>query len=110
MLGAAISLSNLGQFDRAIEYYKKVLDIDKNHEMALIGKGWIDCVAERYDEGMACLDLALKINPTNVNAMYTKGMGLTRANKMEEGKKLLQLASVLGSNEAKMLLEDLKRK
>ena len=66
------TLDNSGQYEEAIVYYDRALDIDPNHVNALYNKGVALGNLGRYQEAIEYYDRALAIEPNFVYALNNK--------------------------------------
>ena len=57
----AAKILTLGDFDKALELFEKVLELDSNHVKALEAKAVILMQKERIDEAQEVIERALKI-------------------------------------------------
>ncbi|MCX7924015.1 MAG: tetratricopeptide repeat protein [Clostridia bacterium] len=82
--GKALSLHFLMQYEEAIKYYDKVLELDSEDSRAYHGKGnaltWLD----RYEDAIECYDKALELDDTYVEVYKVKGDALTWLNRYME--------------------------
>lgn len=97
----ANTLSRLGQNNEAIEHYKKCIEINPNFERAWKNLGQVYYDLEEHEKEIDCYDKALSINPKLPQALFSKGVTLSRIyNKHEDG---LQLMMKALENEEDML-------
>ncbi len=68
-----ISFYKSGEFDEAIAYFDKALEIDKKYQDALFSKGITLIQQERYDDSLAYFERVLEINPDYLDAYINKG-------------------------------------
>ncbi|MCW3130787.1 MAG: tetratricopeptide repeat protein [Methanophagales archaeon] len=79
-----VSLYDEGKFEKAIEYYDKILAIEPSWE-AWNNKGNALRQLGKFDEALHCLEEALKLNPEGLEAWHGKANVLIDLNKAEEG-------------------------
>jgi cytochrome c-type biogenesis protein CcmH/NrfG len=63
----------MGQMPKAIEFYKRALEVDSNNVSALSGMAMIMAQAGHSDQALALFDRALAINPQVPMALLFKG-------------------------------------
>ena len=73
-----------GEFNDALLYFEKVLEIDPNHLDALSNKGGMLLQLGRYDEALTHLDIVLEIEPNHIGALSNKGAVLIKLERYEE--------------------------
>lgn len=73
-----IILYNLGQYERAIEAFDKVLELEPNDFTAYSNKGLCLNNLSKYDEAIKAYNEAIKLNPNNSGAYYNKGLFLAK--------------------------------
>jgi glycosyltransferase involved in cell wall biosynthesis len=86
-----------GEYEKAIEHYKKAIQLKPDYVDAFFGLGEIYASQERYEEAVGANRKILGISPKNAAACYNLGelyMGLKRYREAEEMyKKALELNS-----------------
>lgn len=86
----ANTLSKLGQHEEAIEHYQKCLEINPNYATAWKNLGQVYWDINEHKKEIECYDNALAINPKLPQALFSKGVTLSRIyNQHEEGLKLM---------------------
>jgi tetratricopeptide (TPR) repeat protein len=99
----ANTLSRLGFNEEAITHFELCLKLNPNFEQAWKNLGQVYFDIEEYEKELSCYDKALRINPHLTQALFSKGVTLSRIfNKAEEGLSLM-LEAV--GNDEEMLLE-----
>jgi tetratricopeptide (TPR) repeat protein len=99
----ANTLSRLGYNVEAIYHYEACLKLNPNFEQAWKNLGQVYYDIGEHEKEISCYDNALRINPKLVQALFSKGVTLSRIyDKDEEG---LQLMMEAIGNEEDMLLE-----
>ena len=62
-------------YEKALEKYRMILQIDKNHKNALHNMGWIYLVGEeKYDEAVVFFTKAIELDNNYVEAIYNRGL------------------------------------
>ena len=74
------NFQTIGDFDKAIEWYDKVLTIDKNNVEALSKKGEVLSNLNNYSDAFELVDKALNIEPNSIIALNAKGYVLYQQN------------------------------
>jgi len=98
------------QFDKAIPYYDKVLEIDPNNRVALINKGVALANLHKYNDAMSYFDKVIKIYPNDIDALNNKAAALLKLERYDDAMyyfdKILKLQpgnTVAASNKKEML-------
>ncbi len=71
------TLSNQGNYTRAMPYFDKVLEIDPNNKDALYGKGDALIILGNYTQALDYLNKALAIDPNDKYILNEKGNALS---------------------------------
>jgi len=74
----------LREFDDAISYFDRVLEIDPNHLDSLSNKGGVLLEIGKYKETMILLEQALEIDPNHLGALSNKGKTLFQISEYEQ--------------------------
>jgi len=99
----ANTLSRLGYNEEAISHFELCLKLNPNFEQAWKNLGQVYFDIKEHEKELNCYDKALRINPKLPQALFSKGVTLSRIyNKDEEGLSLMLKA--VGDDE-NMLLE-----
>lgn len=99
----ANTLSRLGYNEEAISHFGLCLKLNPNFEQAWKNLGQVYFDIKEHDKELNCYDKALRINPLLPQALFSKGVTLSRIyNRDEEGLSLMLKAV---GNDEKMLLE-----
>ena len=100
LLKTAKELKNNGQYDKAIEYYKKVLEVDENNLEALFWIGY--CLNElgECEEALKYWSRYLELNTNNAYDWFLKGVALYNLGKYEEAIKCSDKALKINPNNA----------
>ncbi len=86
----ANTLSKLGQYEEAISHYKKCLKIDPNFATAWKNLGQVYWDIQEHEKELECYNRALAINPKLPQALFSKGVTLSRIyNEHEEALNLM---------------------
>ena len=70
-----------GEYQEAITWFDKALEIDPNYVFALHNKGLALIQLGQYEEAITSLDKALAIEPSNVNVLNDKDFALDKLRK-----------------------------
>jgi tetratricopeptide (TPR) repeat protein len=89
ILNKGVSLSGLGEEEKAIACFNQVIDeIDPTNVNAWLNKGISLDKLGRYEEALKCYDeIITKLDPTNVNAWFNKGLVLHKLGRYKEALK-----------------------
>jgi len=83
-----IFLQNLGELDRAMDTYDKMLVIDENSFPALYNQGYLLLVyANEYEEAVLKFNRVISIKPDYAEAYHNRGLALKYLGRYEEAKK-----------------------
>ena len=86
----ANTLSYLDDHNEAIIYYEKCLKLNPRNEKAWKNMGQIYYTLQQHKKELSCYDKALSINPNLQEALFSKGVTLSRIyEKHKEGLKLM---------------------
>jgi len=97
-------LSRLGQYEEALPYFEKVLEIDSENTDALKAKSFILLLRGEFEEASSILDKVLELNPNDPQAFKLKIMVLGNIDPREAGKYTLKL-SELNANIQSLVLK-----
>ena len=99
----ANTLSRLGYNEEAISHFELCLKLNPNFEQAWKNLGQVYFDIKEHEKELSCYDKALRINPQLPQALFSKGVTLSRIyNKAEEGLSLMLEAA---GNDENILLE-----
>ncbi|MGM0608593.1 MAG: tetratricopeptide repeat protein [Candidatus Muiribacteriota bacterium] len=73
LLEEAIVYHKAGEYDSAVNFYKKILSREPSNEVANNNLGIIYVTRENYDKAIECFGSILKIYPNNVDAAFNLG-------------------------------------
>ncbi len=86
----ANTLSKLGQYEEAINHYQKCLKTDPNFATAWKNLGQVYWDIQEHEKELECYNRALAINPKLPQALFSKGVTLSRIyNQHEEALTLM---------------------
>lgn len=80
----ANALQKMGEREKALVYYDKILAIDKNNHLAYFNKGIVLLNMEKPAEAKACLQQCLLINPFYSSAHFFLGYIAIREGRLPE--------------------------
>jgi tetratricopeptide (TPR) repeat protein len=86
--------------DSALICLNKSIELDATYEPAYLYAGSFCLELEKFELGLKYLNLALLINPENVNALFYKGVALVELKKTDEGCNCLSKAFKAGQDDA----------
>lgn len=75
---------NLNRYEKAINYYDKVLAIKPTNVTLLYLKANILPYLGKYDDAIASYDRILAIEPDNLDALFNKGFDLGQLGRFDE--------------------------
>jgi tetratricopeptide (TPR) repeat protein len=73
-----VTLNNLDQYQQAITYFDKALEINPNYAYALAHKGDALSNLDQYQQAITYFDKALTIDPNNDHALSGKRLALDK--------------------------------
>lgn len=102
---------DLGNFDLAIDSYKKEISLNPNYPDVLNDLGILYFIKNEFDKSINAYDQAMKIDSGYADPYQNKAMIYIRQKQFNEAKKLLELAIKLKPNnyEAIAVLANLKK-
>ena len=74
----------LKEYDEAIKFFEKAIEIKPDYIDALINKGVVLAKLQRYEKALEVYEKALKINPEDPFAWFNKGVTLGKLKRYEE--------------------------
>jgi len=74
----------VGEYEKSIEYFDKILEQVPSNIDVLINKGAALIELDRNEEAILNFDKILEIEPKNLNALNNKGAALTKLEKYDE--------------------------
>ena len=75
---SAVEQINNGNFEDALSYLDKILEINPNHQATLTNKGGVLIELGKNEDAIKYLDRALEINPDDVDTINNKAIALLR--------------------------------
>jgi tetratricopeptide (TPR) repeat protein len=81
----ALSYSQLGFHERAMEIYDKALQLDPDHKYALNNKGYTLNLLNRYQDAISYFDKAIKLDQNFAYSYNNRGLAKIKTGKIEEG-------------------------
>ena len=102
----ALTYYSLQQPDSALACINKSIELDATYEPAYLYGGSFCLEAERFDLAIKYLNLALLLDPENVNALYYKGVAFIEQKKTDEGCSYLTKAFKAGQDDAADYLKE----
>jgi tetratricopeptide (TPR) repeat protein len=103
MNNKGLALYNLGQYQEAIKWYDKALEIKPSFTSAMNNKGLALYNLGQYQEAIKWYDKALEINPHDTNAMNNKGLALYNLGQYQEAIKWYDKALEITPTDAVVL-------
>lgn len=98
-----LEAANNGNYDQAIEYLKKAVDLDPKKTEAHFNLGVVYANKKDYDNAIKEIDEAIKANSNNISAHYV--MAMLQEKKKEKEKALAEWKKVLDLNPDKDMKE-----
>ncbi|WP_319580689.1 tetratricopeptide repeat protein [uncultured Methanospirillum sp.] len=74
----ALEMQMAGNYEKALEMYDQVLQMEPAHAGAHHAKGNTYDLMGRYNEAISCYDSALECDPFNSETWYNKGVTLRK--------------------------------
>lgn len=78
------------EFEKAISYYDKVLELEPTHVDSLFKKGGTLLILEKSDEAIEMFDKVLEIDPNHIGALSFKADELVKQGKSQEASSLYE--------------------
>ena len=98
------------QFEEAIEWYNKSIDLNSNYISAFYNKALALTRLKKNEEAIDFFDQVIKINPKYISALSSKGIALMHLNKNEDALVCMKKAIDLDPNlDSQSFLIDLYR-
>nr|WP_276020149.1 tetratricopeptide repeat protein [Acetivibrio straminisolvens] len=94
-LSTADSEFDLGEYEKAIEYYDKALELNPDSDKAYIGKARAFDALGKYEKALEFFDKAIEINGNSAEAYNAKGITLANLERYEESFENLKKAMEL---------------
>ncbi len=97
---------NLQQKDSALVSFNRSIEMDATYMPAYLYVGSLALDEGDYELGLTYLNLALRIDPSNKEILYYKGVALVELNRSDEGCRCLNRAFYAGMDDAGDYLEE----
>ena len=91
---------NLQQKDSSFLCFNKSIELDATYLPAYLYAGSVSLEDENFDRALQYLNLALRLDPKNKEALFYKGVALIELKKQEEGCRCLNRAFYAGMDDA----------
>ena len=91
---------SLGSLDSALVYFNKSIALDVTYEPTYLYAGSFCLQEEQYQKALTYLNLALRLDPDNINAIFYKGIALVELKRETEGCSCLNKAFAAGQDDA----------
>ena len=92
---------NLGEFQKAIAFYRKAISMDANYPNAHLNLGRILGETQRYEESIIEFKKCIQYDPENIIAHHNIGLSYQNLNKPEEAKQWFDMAIILEQKKKK---------
>ena len=97
---------NLHQKDSAFLSFDKAIELDANYLPAYLYAGSVCIDDGEYAKGLQYVDLALRVDPKNKDALFYKGIALVELKRTDEGCSCLNRAFYAGMDDAADYLKE----
>lgn len=97
---------NLGQKDSSFVSFSKAMELDATYLPAYLYAGSVSMEDGNYDLSLQYLNLALRLDPKNKEAMFYKGLTLIELKRIDEGCRCLNNAFYSGFDDAADYLKE----
>ena len=77
-------LAEKGQFEKAIPYFEKALEVSPNFDVTYFNLGVTFCLQRQFDKAIPYFEKALKINPNNAVMHCTLGTVLAKREQFDK--------------------------
>ena len=84
LLKEGILAASSQDYDKAVSYFDKVLEIDPKNIDALNNKGVVLGSSQQYDKAVSYFDQVLEIDPKNIDALNNKGAALIKLSEFDK--------------------------
>ena len=102
----AVAYYSSENIDSALLSINKSIELDATYEPPYLYAGSFCLETEKYALAIQYLDLALRLNPENANALFYKGVALVELKKIESACSCLSKAFKLGQDDAADYLKE----
>jgi tetratricopeptide (TPR) repeat protein len=73
-----------GKYEKAMESYDKLIELDPQSFYAWSNKGFIYSLTKKDDDALKCFDKALEIDSYNADVWFLRGLVLSKIKKPDE--------------------------
>ncbi len=94
----ALSYSQLGQHDEALEFYNKSIELNQNHKYSLNNKGYTLNLLNRFEDAIPLFDRAIEIGIDSAYAYNNRGLSKIKLGRVKEGLDDINRSLKLDSN------------
>ncbi len=101
-----LSYYNLDKKDSSLTSFNKSIELDATYMPAYLYAGSISLEEGSFDLALQYINLALRLDPKNKEAIFYKGVGLVELKRIDEGCSFLNRAFYLGMDEAAGYLKE----
>ena len=95
-----VAYYNLKEADSALSFLNKAIELEPTYLPAYLYGGSFSLQEGIYDLAIKYLDMALRLDPGNTNALFYKGIALIELEKKDEGCTFLSRAFYAGEDDA----------
>ncbi|MEI6821609.1 MAG: tetratricopeptide repeat protein [Bacteroidota bacterium] len=92
---------NLGEFQKAIAFYRKAISMDANYPNAHLNLGRILGETQRFEESIIEFKKCIQFDPENITAYHNIGLSYQNLNKPEEANVWFEKANMLEQKKRK---------
>ncbi len=96
----ALTFTETGALEEALEYYDKALKINPNHKFALNNKGYTLILLEKYEDSIPLLTKAISVDKKFFYSYNNRGLAKINLDLYEEGRKDIEDSLQLDSQNA----------
>lgn len=97
LISKAIEFEKAGKYRNALSFYDKAIlkssDSDKIEINALIGKGMTLNSISQYEDSLLYFDMALEIEPNNIDVLKNKAFTLAQLGNLEKSKEYFEMVN-----------------
>ena len=101
-------LSQSEQYDEALPYFEKVLQLDPENVGALKAKGLLLIYTGKYEEASSILDKAIELKPEDLDALNFKMIALGNLGKTRDSGDYYRSHKLLNGHQLKLLFSSLR--
>ena len=103
LVALADQMFETGKYKLSRDFYQKTLDLIPNYTKALSGIGDIYYVLEDYERALHNYNIVLRYAPSNIAAMYRKGLSLQQLKRYEESNDTIDKMLLLDAIQNKLI-------